>query len=247
MPIKKKPAVATKRGAASKPALAEGALDKAEAKDALARTTKQIQKLQKNVDRNAWEIGHLLSQASELGLAKAAGFASVEAYADATFSFSHSATFQYVRVARAFSQAATTRYGVEKLDRGLLYIAKTPENELPKDLPTLKIRVPTEDGGVVKKPFADVTANELRLGAQHEAKVHGTGKKSKQDVLLEPHAGAVARANRTLDAAVGKSNAALADVSIHARDGLVLVDVRNVPLTDAPAALAAIAKELKKR
>jgi hypothetical protein len=199
-------------------------LTKAEAKDALARTTRRIDSLRRDVDRNAWRIGHLLAEASELGLHRAAGFASVEAYAEDKFSFSRTASFQYMRVARAFTEGATTRFGVEKLDRGLAYIAKTPEHEAPADVPTLHVRVPTDDGGVVEKPFADVTVRELRLGAQHEAEVHGH---HEVDPVIAPHVAALARANRALDAAVGRSNATRADVSLHARDGLALVDVRG--------------------
>ena len=111
-------------------------------------------------------------------------------------------------------------------------------------MPTLHVRVPTDDGGVVEKPFADVTVRELRLGAQHEAEAHGH---HDVDPRIAPHVAALARANRALDAAVGRSNAARAEVSLYAHDGLVLVDVRGVPVADIERALRVVAAELAKR
>jgi hypothetical protein len=102
--------------------------------------------------------------------------------------------------------------------------------------------VPDADGHVTEKRFADVSVPELRAAAQHEAKKHGKVKKTRASVALDVHATHLAVANRAVDRVVGRSNAARAEVSARTADGLVLVDVRGIPVGDLPRALAAVAK-----
>jgi hypothetical protein len=215
-------------------------LTKAEAKEALARETKAIVALGKDLAKNAWQIGRRLMQVSTLDLHRAAGYASVEEFAATACAISKTTAFMYMRVAGSFSQEIATSFGMDKLDRGLAYIASTPEDEKPGDLPKLKIRVPDESGHVQEKAFEHATVRELKLAASHER-----GKAPPHvDTLVAPHVRSAAQANRALDAAVGKSNAGRAEVTLYARDGLVLFDVRGVPLADAGAALAAVKRAL---
>jgi hypothetical protein len=237
----KKPSGAKKSGADKVPLSAK------DERDALAREAAIIKKLRKDVDKNAWQIGRRLTQIASLDLHKAAKFDKLEDYAQATFGFSRTATFQYMRVAAAFSEELAATFGIEKLDRGLLYIAKTPEAETAKDIPTLHVRVPDAKGAVKQKAFAEVTVPELRAATQHEQAVHGKPKKTKKSADLDPYSKELGAANRALDRAVGASNAARADVTLRAIDGLVLVDVRGVPVGDLRAGLAAVASCFSKK
>ncbi len=212
------------------------------AKAALERETKIIARLQKDTVRNAWQIGKRLAQVVELELFKAGGFATVEDYAEKTLRLARSTAFQYMRIAQSFSEEVAATFGIEKLDRGLAYIAKTKEDEKPKDIPKLKIRVPNGSGKVHAKTFETVTLRELRLAVRREAERSGTRRKSPPAIAA--HAERVAVANRALDRAVGKTNADRADVTLRAADGELLVDVRGVPLVHVAKALAAVGKAL---
>jgi hypothetical protein len=227
----------------AKKAKTEGSpLSKAAAKKALAREGAHIAALGKNVAANAWQIGRRLLQIAELGLAEPAGYASPQDYAEQVHGIARSTAFRYMRVAAAFPEVLVRASGVDKLDRALAYIAATPEDETAKDVPSLKVRVLGEDGEVVVRPFADVSVKDLARAAAHEAEVHAAPKRVDPDVTK--HAAALARANRALDRVVGKSNAARAEVSLRAVDGVVLLELRGLPLSDARSALAAIRKAL---
>jgi hypothetical protein len=172
MPATRKPKSPTPKAAPRKRAKA-GALpspfDPKAAREALGRETKAITRLQKDAARNAWQIGRRLTQVVQLELHGAGGFDSIEAYAEQALGIARTTTFQYMRVSQAFSEEVVATFGLEKLDRALAYIAKTPEVEAPTDIPQLAIRVPSASGGVVEKPFAQVTIPELRRAAQREA------------------------------------------------------------------------------
>jgi len=217
-------------------------LSQAEAKAALTRETKAIEKLQNDVERNGWQIGKRLVQVVTLDLFKAGGHASIEDYAEQTLGIGRTTAFQYMRIAQAFSEDVAAAFGLEKLDRGLAYIAKTPEDEKPGDIPHLKMRVPDEAGKVHERAFENVTLRDLKAAVQHEAEAAGKKKKRKEDPSLAPHTKAAALANRALDKAVGAANAAKADLTLRSAGGVVLVDVCGVPLGHAAKALAAVAK-----
>ena len=248
MPATRKPKSPTPKAAPRKRAKA-GALpspfDPKAAREALGRETKAITRLQKDAARNAWQIGRRLTQVVQLELHGAGGFDSIEAYAEQALGIARTTTFQYMRVSQAFSEEVVATFGLEKLDRALAYIAKTPEDEAPTDIPQLAIRVPSASGGVVEKPFAQVTIPELRRAAQREADQTGKKKRSKKAAALAAQAARVSEANRALDAAVGKADADRASVSLRDDGGDLLVDVRGLPLVHAGKALAALAKALR--
>ncbi|MBI4509474.1 MAG: hypothetical protein HY698_07540 [Deltaproteobacteria bacterium] len=212
------------------------------AREALDNMTRAIKRLQKDAGRNAWSIGRRLVQVAELRLYRSRGFSSVVEYAEKVLAVSAATAFAYMRVASAFSEEITGLYGIEKLDRGLMYIARTPEEESTADVPELKIRVPAEGGGdVVAKPFAEVTVAELRRAVQG---VRPKDKKAKRSDLPEEVSSVIAKADRALDRAVGRAAAAGASVAARlAREGgkQVIVDLRGIPLERLKAVLRAVA------
>jgi hypothetical protein len=242
---------ATKAGAGSRGARAArggqaAAMPKRAARVALKQATEVIRRLQRNTSRNFWAIGRRLAQVAEFQLHKAGGFDTLDRYAEEVLDLTRGTAFQYMRVATAFSEEVAATFGPEKLDRALAYIAKTPEDEAPGEIPRLKVRVPAERGkGVVAKAFAEVTTAELRRAVQHAG--HGRAKKRNGAGLPEAAALVIAKADKALDRAVGRGSAREADVVARAVNGDVRVDVRGVPLARARAAFSAVAKALGSR
>lgn len=220
---------------------APAALPQASARLALDRATKTIRGLQKDAARNAWRIGRALAQVTELGLHRARGFASLEDYAAKSLDLSAGTAFLYMRVAQAFSETAVATFGPERLDRGLRYIAATPEDEAPKDLPTLKVRVRDDEGAVHEKDFSEVSLAELRAATRAERDVARPKKKR----AAEDTTSLLERVNAALDAAVGRAAARAAEVRLRETDGHTVVDVRGVPRNKAAAAFTALAKALR--
>jgi hypothetical protein len=220
---------------------APAALTRSSARLALDRATKTIRGLQKDVARNAWRIGRSLALVAELGLHRARGFASLEEYAAKSLDLTAGTAFLYMRVAQAFSETAVATYGAERLDRGLRYIAATPEDEAPKELPTLKVRVRDDAGAVREKDFSEVTLVELRAATKAEREAARPRTKR----AAEDTASLLERVNAALDAAVGPSVARAAEVRLRESGGKAVMDVRGVPRARATAAFRAIATALR--
>lgn len=220
------------------------ALNRDDARAALDRATRNLKALCKSQYANAWRIGRTLLQVSELNLHRARGFTTLDDYAAKQLDLSRDTTFQYMRVAEAFSESVVAAFGPERLDRGLRYIAATPESETPAQLPTLKIRTHAADGAVREKDFAEASIDEIRAATAAE---RGEAK-SKRPRALDPAAKAstLEAVNTALDAAVGRAAAKDAEAKIR-RDakGRDLLDLRGLPLAKAHAALKAVAKALR--
>lgn len=219
------------------------ALTRDEARTALDRATRNLKALCKAQYANAWKIGRALLQVSELNLHHARGFTTLDDYAAKRLDLSHDTTFQYMRVAEAFSESVVAAFGPERLDRGLRYIAATPEGEAASDLLTLKVRTRTADGAVREKDFAETSIDEIRAATTAE---RGETKPKRSKAKDPATAAALLESvNAALDAAVGRAVAKDAEAKLR-RDtkGREVLDLRGVPLTKAPAALRAVAKAL---
>ncbi len=218
----------------------DGVLSKREAKHALDRLTSQLRSLRRDVDKNFWEIGNRLAAAQDLALHEAAGFDSIADYAETMVGIGRAQAFVYMRVAGAFSESVATTFGVEKLERGLRYIAKTPEEERPEDVPELRIAVPDEEGKITHKRFENCSVADLK-----RAVAAAGGKTPRVPAEVRER---IADADAMLDEAVGEDAARHAAVTFRLdASGGVLVDVRGVPYARARAALAAISKAFASR
>lgn len=218
-------------------------LSREDARAALDRATRNLKTLCKSQYANAWRIGRALLQVSELNLHHARGFTTLDDYAAKHLDLSRDTTFQYMRVAEAFSESVVAAFGPERLDRGLRYIAATPEQETPAQLPTLKVRTRTADGAVREKDFAEASIDEIRAATTAER----GETKPKRPKALDPAAktATLEAVNAALDASVGRAAAKDAEAKIR-RDakGRDLLDLRGLPLAKAQAALKAVAKAL---
>ena len=219
------------------------ALNREDARAALDRATRNLKALCRSQYANAWKIGRALLQVSELNLHHARGFATLDDYAAKRLDLSRDTTFQYMRVAEAFSESVVATFGPERLDRGLRYIAATPESETPAELPTLKVRTRTADGAVREKDFAEASIDEIRAATTAE-RGEAKPKRAKAPDLAAT-AATLEAVNAALDAAVGRAAAKDAEAKIR-RDakGRDVLDLRGLPIAKAPATLRAVAKAL---
>jgi hypothetical protein len=226
-----------------KTAAKDNPLTKAAARAALDRATKRLVAMQRDVNLNAWSMGRVLLQIAELELHRARGFASMEVYVDERLGVSPAVMFQCMRIAGAYSEEVARAYSPEKLDRALRYIAATPADEAPRDVPTLDIPVVGDDGSMKKVPFERATVAQIRKATANE-KAEAKPKRRKQaaptgdarrEWLQATHA--------ALDASVGKKLAAEASVALRARSGGDVLVV-EVPWSAATAGLRAVAKSV---
>lgn len=220
---------------ANKPAARQGVLSKKDAKRALARLTSQLRALKRDADENFWQIGRRLATASDLSLHEAAGYGSIGEYVEAEVGIGRAQAFVYMRVAGSFSESVATAYGVERLERGLRYIAKTPEDERPEDLLELRIPVPNDDGEVKRKLFEDCNVADLKRATSALVAEPARVPREVRD--------RIARADQSLDELVGEDAARRASVGLRVdASGDALVDVRGVPYAMARAVLKALSR-----
>lgn len=190
---------------------------------------------------------------AEFKLFEARGHDTFEGYADEVLGLSRDSAYQYVRVSGAFSETMAESHGVEKLDRLLRYFAATPERDGPEDAPGLTIRVPKEGGGVIEKPFAQTSLQELRAatGAERAAqRDEAAGGDGAAEVARTLDADARREVQGALEAAIDEALGRAAEgVEVRvmaATRGASTVSLRGVPLERADAALAALRKAVKK-
>jgi hypothetical protein len=88
-------------------------------------------------------------------------FPTLRAYAEATFAQGYTTLWRYRRVAVRFSAREVKLHGTNKLSLGLDYIALTPEQERPRELFSLGIRVPAGKG-VRVVAFRDAQVQEIK-------------------------------------------------------------------------------------
>jgi hypothetical protein len=186
---------------------------------ALGKETKLLKSLKTGTARNDWQIGRRLNQIAELELHVAAGFTTIQDYAEQAAGIASSKTFACMRVAAAFTEEAAAAFGIDKLEQGLVYIGRTPEDETPKDIPKLKVRVPAANGEVVEKPFAKTTFRELRAASKHEGEVHPTKKKRPVQPEVKALRVALTHAAHALHRSLGAHDAPHATVSGRSADG----------------------------
>lgn len=221
-------------------------LTKTAARAALDRATKRLVSLQRDVNVNAWAMGRQLLQIAELELHRARGFASMEAYVEEKLGVTPAVMFQCMRVAGAYSEEVARAYSPEKLDRALRFIAATPEDEAPRDVPALDIPVVADDGTVTKVPFARATVAQIRKATANEKADAAPKRRKKAALAGDARRAWLQTSNAALDESVGKKLAAEATVALRTR-GEREVLVVEVPWEAAAAGLRAVAKAVPTR
>lgn len=124
----------------------------------LARLERRIEARLEAGEGAAWDVGMLFDGIARGALHHAAGYETLEAYADARFPrYGYRTLRRYRRVALAFTRGAVRKHGLLKLELGLRYIELTPASERAAEIPRLVVRVPAN--GLI--PFARASARQL--------------------------------------------------------------------------------------
>jgi len=112
------------------------------------------------------QIGVLYNHVVDRRLAEIAGYKSTQDYFIANVkALSQSTLTVYGTVARNFTEAVCTQYGMGNL-RELLRYADVANISIPADPGPMRIEVPQDDGKVVPKPFAECSVDELERGTR---------------------------------------------------------------------------------
>jgi hypothetical protein len=135
----------------------------------LEQVSDTLHQLAANVNANHFRIGYLYNYVVTNKLAELGGFDSARAFFQQRVKILSQAVLSLCgTVARAFSEAACSRYGAYHLN-ALLSYAKAAKRKVSEEEPgPTPIDVPTEDGTVQTKPFAECTVEELRLAVKHQ-------------------------------------------------------------------------------
>lgn len=132
----------------------------------LRALTAQILDARQDAAKRFYIIGAGLARVQDEALWQAARFDSFEDYLRRGVDLSRAWAFRLMRVARQFNADIAARYGVEKLDAALAYLAATPREEAPGDLLSAELRLRGEDGRFTLVPFHDATAAQVREAAR---------------------------------------------------------------------------------
>ena len=110
-----------------------------------------------------WNIGASYNKIVGEKLAERSGFKTAQEYFDTKLKvIARSTLSAYGRVAKMFSLAIAVRYGVSKLNLLLTWCKLRKVDVVQADPGPMVIEVPREGGAPRKKPFAEVSADELR-------------------------------------------------------------------------------------
>ena len=221
-------------------------LTQASARQALDRATKQLVAMQRDVNANAWAMGRKLVQIAELGLHRSRGYTSMETYVEERLGVTAAVMFQCMRIAQAYGEEVARAYSPEKLDRALRYIAATPADESPKDVPGLMIPVVGDDGEVGRVAFERATVAQIRHATASEKAAAAPRRRKAAALTGEARREWLQSGNAALEAGVGKRLAAQGSVALRTRDGRDVMVV-EVPWEAAAAGLRAVAKTVPSR
>jgi hypothetical protein len=225
--------------------LSKPAMPMAQAKRALARSTKKLRALGGELRARQYAMGKELLLVQELRLHLAGGFARLEDYAQKELGLSKDLAFKYMRVADAYTAKMVIAAGVEKLDEMLSYMALTPEEEKARDVATLRVKVPDEGGRLIEMPFTETTVADLRAANAHQREERDTERD--RSSIPDSVAARAVKANRALDDEVGKKAAPLANLRLEPTGaGEIFVQVTGVPLSRAAKAFRALAAALRR-
>lgn len=114
-------------------------------------------------------IGVLYNHIVDRRLTDLAGYKTAQAFfSQKVKSLSQSSLSLYGTVARTFTEAVCTQYGMYKL-RALISYAQVTGSVLPREPGPVTIQVPQDDGKVmVTKSFADCSLEELERATRHQ-------------------------------------------------------------------------------
>ncbi|MGC4115651.1 MAG: hypothetical protein QM765_13810 [Myxococcales bacterium] len=171
-----------------------------------------------------WRTGFHYANIVERNLATLAGYKTAAEFINAELkpkdkSVSQTALTLYARVARAFDEATTSRYGTTVLDKLLTLRDLLDIDALPRDLATLDVRTADETGAPVTKAFSECTVANLSAAIRLQ---------KKPDAKVDPKAAdEAAKMDAAVDAKLGEDGPF--KVVVHRRGSNLFYDLKNIP------------------
>ena len=136
-------------------------------KDRLRALETQVRQLYAEAARTLWQLGQCLTEVQRDALWLESGHSSFEAWLQDFGLVSRNTAYKAMRIAEHFSGEMAERFGPEKLDAGLRYLAATKQEEKAGDLVAVDIRVRADGGKWTSVAFADATARQINEAAVH--------------------------------------------------------------------------------
>jgi hypothetical protein len=183
-----------------------------------------------------YQLGWFYNYVVERNLAQQGGFKDAQDFfAQRVKAVSQSALSMYGAIARSFTATACVAYGVTRLSMLLTY-EKFASIEADGNEPgPTPIQVPQKDGSVKVKPFAECTAEELKLAV-----------KAKRNPLKPLNEDAKARLETYRDA-VERHFTRQSSIRVSARveRGKVFISLRDIPEEKMSTLIKALRESLK--
>lgn len=170
-----------------------------------------------------YQIGTLYNRVVEKRLAEVAGHKSAQEYFSKNVkALSQSSLSNYGAVARKFTEAVCTQYGMGNL-RELLRYEEAAGTFIPVDPGPVSIDVPQEDGKVVVKPFSECSVDELERATRGKRAV------PKLRVPVKDQARLLFLADSITTQFEG---VATVRFSSRSKGGKTLINLQDVPMTE---------------
>lgn len=212
-----------------------------EKRRALRQITAEIQRLKGETAAVLYELGTLLRRVEDEELWRAGDFTSFTDYLDEEADVARSTARRCIEVVRHFNLDLATRYGFDKLFRGLRYLEVTRREEQPGDLIAADLRLRGPGGHFVRVPFHEATGRQIEEAIQLEAGRRGAAARRPPEALADR----LDRLTRALPAPPKGVRAAKRRVEVtRAASGQVALTFRQVPLAELRAFLDAVEREL---
>jgi hypothetical protein len=187
--------------------------------------------LSTQISTHAHQIGTLYNLVVDRKMAEIAGYPSALEYFNKNVkSISKSTLINYGTVARHFTEAICTRYGMGNLREFIRY-ADVTSTPLPADPGPMLIDVPQDDGTVLGKPFAECSVDELERASRAKR---------------TPPSPRVPVADRArllfFSDSIERGFQGVANVRFSSRnkDGKTLVSLQDVPMTEVDRLIQAL-------
>jgi hypothetical protein len=130
----------------------------------LERLTREILHLKRIIVTSFHGVGSRLFEIRERGLWAAHGHESFDEYLRDEAQIHPRTASKYIRVARAFDEEVAKRYGPDKLDAVLRYLAATAQ-EAPPDVAKLTLAIPMKGRRVEHKTVDEASVREIGRAA----------------------------------------------------------------------------------
>lgn len=124
--------------------------------------TAAMRRLAVDCDGHVFALGTHLNEMAG-GLFRTGGYDSLAEYVTEALPIGVNQAYKAMRIARQFTEADVSRFGIEKCDAWLRYIAATPDEDAATDLHVARIPVVLEDG--TRSAVAAASATRAQIDA----------------------------------------------------------------------------------